>query len=236
MKYLTPLKYPRTPHWPTSPSFDEGAFLFANPESLLHRELVITEKLDGSCTCLCSNEVYGRSVRAPVRGGWWTMVKRHHQFKSGRWQYGPTPNIALYGEDIYGVHAIEYDPVDEDKTFYAFGILDLETGQWWPFNLFKDFCEEEGIPVVPVAFRGIFNSVDVLNALLAGEMSLPSALGPEKEGLVIRVADGFTYSDFANNTAKLVRANHVQMSEHWSKYWKPCKLNGRYYASQSNPG
>ena len=48
------------------------------------------------------------------------MVKKHHAWKVTE------PNVYLYGEDIYGVHSITYGPVEEQKTFYAFGLRDGE--------------------------------------------------------------------------------------------------------------
>ena len=44
------------------------------------------------------------------------MVRKHHAWKmAGSQAY-------LYGEDIYGVHSIEYGPVPEDQTLHAFAL------------------------------------------------------------------------------------------------------------------
>ena len=77
---------------------------------------MVTEKLDGGNTLLHKGEVYGRSVSAPSVGKWMAMVRKHHAWKVTE------PEIFLYGEDIYGVHSIEYDPVPENETFYAFAL------------------------------------------------------------------------------------------------------------------
>ena len=44
------------------------------------------------------------------------MVKKHHAWKVNE------PDVWLYGEDLYGVHSIEYEPVAEHETFYAFAL------------------------------------------------------------------------------------------------------------------
>ena len=36
-----------------------------------------------------------------------------------------------------------------------------------------------------------------------------------KEGFVVRVADGFNYNEFDTHVAKWVRAGHVQTDKHW---------------------
>jgi len=66
---MAPLpKYPRTPWWPTSPSLSlvgSSGKLLADPDRFVGRPIVITEKLDGSCTLLHRGEVYARSVAVP---------------------------------------------------------------------------------------------------------------------------------------------------------------------------
>lgn len=77
---------------------------------------MVTEKLDGGNTMIHQGEVYARSVSEPSRDKWMAMVRKHHAWKVQE------PDIHLYGEDIYAIHSIEYNPVPEDRTFYAFAI------------------------------------------------------------------------------------------------------------------
>ncbi len=145
-------RYPRTPYWPTSPSL-EGAggrdrALIAEPDRFVGSPVVITEKLDGSSTLLHRGVVFGRSVMAPSTDGWMAMVKKHHAWKL------MDSEMFLYGEDIYGVHSIEYGPVPEDKTFYAFALRDGE--QFQSFRVLAEFADTRAIPLVPVLHEGVF--------------------------------------------------------------------------------
>ena len=118
----------------------------------------------------------------PARAPWFAMVKKHHAWKTAGL------DSCIYGEDIYGVHSIGYDPVSEDRTFYAFG---LRLG-----DVFESFAALEGlacelnIPVVPVLWRGRLSSVEQADRLIAGAHAGPSCLGGEREGVVMRLAGG----------------------------------------------
>ena len=80
------------------------------------REVVITEKLDGGNTCLYGGEVYARSTGAPSHAGWMGMVRKHHAWKT----VDTRPDVVLYGEDLFGIHSIEYDAMREQDTFRLF--------------------------------------------------------------------------------------------------------------------
>lgn len=179
--------------------------------------VVVTEKLDGGNTLLHEGKVYTRSVSVPSEAKWLAMVKKHHAWKVTE------PSVYLYGEDIYGVHSIAYDAVSEDKTFYAFAIRD-ETGAFAPFSELDAYAQSHDILTVPVLFRGTFNSVSELKEFIDGAHRESSLLGGEREGVVIRLARGFPYSEFQDNVCKSVRAGHVRQNEHWSRNWQPCLI------------
>ncbi len=178
---------------------------------------MVTEKLDGSNILLHDGRVYERSVSAPSEGKWTAMVKKHHAWKVTGF------DIYLYGEDIYGVHSIAYGPVPEDRTFYAFA-LGNKTGAFAPFADMESYANRNGIPTVPVLFRGVFRSVKEAQTFLNHAHAEPSVLGGEREGVVMRVASGFSESEFPINICKSVRDGHVQSDEHWTENWKPCRL------------
>ena len=113
---------------------------------------MVTEKLDGSNTLLHRGEVYARSVSAPAAAKWLGMVRKHHAWKVTE------PNVFLNGEEIYGVHSIAYDPVPEDETFHAFA-LRYGDGSFGSFREMVDYARSHAIPVVPVLFKGTFDSV-----------------------------------------------------------------------------
>ena len=143
------------------------------------------------------------------------MVKKHIAFKVQE------PDVLLYGEDIFAVHSIEYDPVREDRTFYAFALRRGDT--------FAPFCEVEAygadhdIPVVPVLYRGTFRSVSAARSFVAAAHEQASELGGEREGVVLRKAGGFATADFGRSVCKSVRAKHVRTSEDWRRTWRACR-------------
>ena len=149
---LDRLKYPRTPYWPYSPTLGRGDTVHSDPERFVGSPIVVTEKLDGSNVLIHRGKVYGRSVAAEAANKWMAMVKKHHAWKVTE------PDVYLYGEDIYGVHSIEYGAVGENETFHAFALRDSK-GDFRSMAALEQFAAERSIPVVPVLYRGIFTSV-----------------------------------------------------------------------------
>ena len=188
---------------------DAGRFVGAH--------VVVTEKLDGGNTLLHAGNVYGRSVSAPTNAKWMAMVKKHHAWKVTE------PDVYLYGEDIFGIHSIAYDPVREDRTFYAFALRD-GSGSFASFAEMAAYAAQRDIPVVPVLFEGSFQSVAEMRAFIAQAHGEPSILGGQREGVVVRLASGFAACEFGGNVCKSVREAHVQTDEHWTRQWRPCEI------------
>ena len=213
-------KYPRTPYWPHSPTKARDGDTLTDPQRFVGPAVVATEKLDGSNTLLHRGSVYARSVAAPSTAKWLGMVRKHHAWKV------TDPEVFLYGEDIYGVHSIEYDPVPEDRTFYAFA-LRFGDGSFGSFREMTEYATARSIPVVPVLFEGTFDSVRQVRDFVTEAHGQPSALGGEREGVVLRLAAGFPAADFERSVCKSVRVGHVQSDEHWSRRWWPCRIARR---------
>ena len=213
-------KYPRMPYWPYSPAQPREGDSVADAKRFVGVAVVVTEKLDGSNTLLYQGDVYARSVSAPAAAKWLGMVRKHHAWKVTE------PDVFLYGEEIYGVHSIEYDPVPEDETFYAFA-LRYGDGSFGSFREMADYARSRAIPVVPVLCEGTFGSVQQVRDFVSVAHARPSALGGEREGVVLRLAAGFPAADFEHCICKIVRVGHVQSEEHWSKRWRPCRIARR---------
>lgn len=211
------LKYPRTPYWPSSPFIGRGDAVHPDPDRFVGCPVVITEKLDGSNVLIHRRRVYGRSVAGEATDKWMAMVKKHHAWKV------TGPDVYLYGEDIYGVHSIEYGAVRENETFYAFALRDSK-GDFASMSALQEFATQLRIPVVPLVYQGAFTSVNDIRTFIRNEHAKPSALGGEREGVVMRIADGFSSSEFARNVCKSVRPDHVQTDLHWTRNWRPCAL------------
>lgn len=211
-------KYPKTPYWPWSPTVGRDEGVHPDPGRFVGDTVVVTEKLDGGNTLLHSGKVYGRSMAAPSEGKWMAMVKKHHAWKVSE------PGVFLYGEDIYGVHSIAYEPVPEDETFHAFALRNDE-GVFASFAEVEAYANQRTIPVVPVLFKGCFRSIDELRAFMERAHGEPSVLGGEREGVVLRLARGCPTQEFASNVCKSVRVGHVNSDEHWTRNWRPCLVS-----------
>ena len=194
---------------------DEG--VHPEPERFVARSVVITEKLDGGNTLLHAGQVYGRSVSAPSDAKWMAMVKKHHAWKVTE------SDVYLYGEDVYGVHSIAYEPMQEHQTYHAFALRDGK-GNFAAFAEVEAYAKQREIPVVPVLFKGHFKSLAEIRTFVERAHGESSALGGEREGVVLRLARGFTATEFQRNVCKSVRADHVQTDQHWTRSWKPCSI------------
>ena len=210
-------KYPKTPHAPWSPSRSEDAII-AEIGNFTGKQLVMTEKMDGSNVLLHAGTAHPRSVSGQRRQPWLGMVRKHHAWKSNDF-----PDLHFYGEDIYGVHAIEYDPVPEDQTFRLFAVREQEL--WLPWEDVVQYAQLLDLPTVPVLFNGRTQGMQEMLNITLRLMSEASSMGPTREGVVTRVAGEFSQKDFQRSVFKTVRPNHVQPDEeHWSKNWTPCRL------------
>jgi hypothetical protein len=221
--------YPKTPHWPASLSVHRDDHYHTDPEWFVGRQVIITEKLDGGITLINQGDTYARSSQKPTSLPWFTYVKSVTVPKL----YGVAANLIPIGEDLYGIHSIEYDPLMD--TFYLFHVLDrdianmddpLETKNdvFWSWCAVKEFASVYGINHVPVLFEGAFDSSAQITEWFNDHIKEPSRYGPVQEGFVMRAAEGFGFDHFATNVAKFVRAKHVQTDEHWTKNWKPARL------------
>lgn len=218
MKYSP--KYPRTWHFPFSPGTTRDDKK-AGPdllEDIGAWELVITEKLDGENTCLCPSGVYARSHGAETRSPWsknlWDPIDGLY------WRIKNTigESEALYGENLYGIHSIEYP--DLHDYWHLIGVLDTDRETWYSWDEVGEFSEFLGVPRVPEIWRGQVKNLTELQGLIEEIMTEPSAYGPTKEGVVVRKTPSFRFDDFPRSVWKYVREGHVQTDTHWTKNWK----------------
>lgn len=220
----TPPKYPSTPHWPHSETVHRDDTVSKHPESFVGVPVVITEKIDGGNTCLFNGEVYARSVAAPCREGWMGMVRKHHGWKT---QNPTLADMAHYGEDIFGIHSIEYEPVREEDTFSLFAVRHTTVTDFWcSWNEVESYAAQLEVPTAALLFRGVFDSAKDITEWFREELGKPSGLGGEREGFVMRHEVGFHNDDFRRKVCKYVRPHHVQTDQHWRRHWRTCPLIG----------
>jgi hypothetical protein len=213
-----PPKYPSTPHWPWSPTVHKDDRYHQAPEVFVKRGVIITEKLDGGNTCLWRGDVFARSTGQPATQGWFAMVKKHHAWKTAN----SPEDIFVYGEDLYGIHSIQYEPIREDQTYRIFAVRQGDA--WLAWDDVEAHAKSLDIPTVPVLFRGSFDTVKQITEFFNDEISKTSEIGGAREGFVMRFACDFADSAFTNATSKYVRKGHVQTDEHWTRNWQPAPL------------
>ncbi|MBQ2184634.1 MAG: RNA ligase family protein [Lachnospiraceae bacterium] len=195
-------KYPRTYHFPFSPGrgsddkvLDDFERYFAN------KEVVITEKMDGENTTIYRDMCHARSIDS-----------LHHLYHSWLLQYAQSfqyllgQNERVCGEYLYARHSIEYTNLP--TYFLVFSIWNRANCLSWDET--EKRCKELGLQTVPVLYKGCYNQEKV-------ETAIQTVSNGGGEGIVMRLASGFTYDNFSTSIVKYVRANHVQSDKHWSQ-------------------
>lgn len=197
-------KYPRTPHLPWSlgrSEDDVGLNTVANFTSPICKDVVVTEKMDGENTSMYREHIHARSLDSanhPSR----TWVQQLH----GTIRHEIPVGWRICGENLYARHSIGYSNLK--SYFMVFSIWD-ENNRALSWDETVQYCNILGLSTVPVLYRGTWNEKAIRL------LYIPEEHRDNREGYVVRVAEGFAYKDFAKSVAKFVRKNHVQTSEHW---------------------
>jgi len=215
-------KYPRMPHLPWSPGGTNDDKRLKTVEHFLNKELVITEKMDGSNLCMTRKKIFARSHSGPPTHKSFDLAKSVHASMKGKID----PGISVFGEWCYAVHSIEYDNLpnyflvfgtrwDKDVPL-EFDMLQPEGPFFWDFRLTRLRAHQLGLPTVPVLWTGKVNTEKELESLTMGLMQAPSVFGNEREGIVVRLERSFSEKDFRKSIAKCVRVDHPKdPNEHW---------------------
>lgn len=196
-------KYPRTPHLDFSPGFEPDDIFVDATSELEGSEVIVTEKMDGECTTLYADGYqHARSIDSKghssrdITKAWWAA--RHMHLPTG-WR--------VCGENLYAKHSLHYENLK--SYLYGFSIWD-ENNACLSWDETLEWFDELDITPVDVLYRGPFD-VKALKAII-DKLDLT-----KQEGIVVRKASAFNYTDFQKSCAKWVRKGHVQTSEHWMK-------------------
>ncbi|WP_194915381.1 RNA ligase family protein [Catenulispora rubra] len=190
--------YPRTPHLPWSPGATADDVRARDLTGLVGRHVIVTEKMDGENTTLYRDGLHARSLDSahhPSR----TWVKALHSRVAAQIPEG----WRICGENLFAAHSIPYDALD--GYFYGFSVWDGERCLDWSSTV--SFLQGLGIPTPRVLWAGIFDEKAIQKHL---QLDLS-----RQEGYVIRAAEEFSYTEFAERVAKWVRPSHVQTDTHW---------------------
>jgi hypothetical protein len=202
-------KYPRSFHLPWSPGGTRDDKRMETIAGLIDVEIVVTEKLDGSNLAMTRESVFARSHSGPPGHPSFAWAKALHAQVRGQIDSG----ITLFGEYCFAVHSIEYQNLP--GYFFLFGVREDETGFWWDWDMVEEHARALGVKTPPLLFRGLVRTEIELRQLTERLARGPSEYGPDREGIVVRVAAAFTSSEFAEKLGKHVRADHITTSEHW---------------------
>lgn len=197
-------KYPRTPHFPFSPGIHDDDVIIGTFANLLHKPVVVTEKLDGGNCCLKDGLVFARTHSSAATHASFSMVKQ--LYNSSLVYQLPTPDmpplcdsdpcfdnlnaledLELYGENMMAIHSINYTPEDSKTKkahaqlpgpFYLFGVFDRRTQSFWSWDAVLTFGMAMNLPTPPVLFSGVFNSEDEIRKFILDQMKSESEIGP----------------------------------------------------------
>lgn len=199
---VTPyVSYPRTWHLPWSPGATADDRILRDLSALEGREVVVTVKMDGeNFTGYADSHCHARAVDGRhrdtqdwVRAFW---ARRAHDLPDW-WR--------VCCENLHATHSIRYD----DLPGYLLGIsIWDETNSCLAWDDTVEWFQLLEIPVVPVLYRGPFDSKAV------------SGLFDEKrdwgrmEGYVVRPTGRFHYRDFNRVVGKYVRRGHAATVPH----------------------
>ncbi|KDN84872.1 RNA ligase family protein [Kitasatospora cheerisanensis] len=190
--------YPRTPHLPWSPGAAADDIRSGDLSGLAHREVVVTEKLDGENTTLYRDGLHARSLDSahhPSR----TWVKA----LQGRLGPRIPEGWRVCGENLFARHSLPY--TDLDSWFYGFSVWTAED-RCLDWDATVRFLRRLGVPTPRVLWRGRYDE----RAIRALRLDLD-----RHEGYVVRTTEGFARAEFGSRAAKWVRPRHVQTGTHW---------------------
>lgn len=220
-------KYGRTYHFPFSPgTTNDDRINFDWWEDISKIETIIhTEKLDGENTCLNKYGVFARSHAAPTIHPWANYLKERWS-----WMKNDLGDLEIFGENLYAIHSIEYQDLEEH--FYVFGIRYLD--MWLSWEEVEFYASFFGLPTVPVLSEeepdsessfetGVLEMVKESSVFDSIDSFTKEAC--TMEGIVSKNKNEYPVDDFKENVFKYVRKDHVKTDEHWTRNWKRAKLN-----------
>lgn len=213
-----PGRYPSTPHLPFSPAqlADDDTALPSAAAFCGAREVVVTEKMDGGNCCLHAGRVYARTHARETARPWFGPTKAAY----ASFVHQVPAHLALFGENMTAVHAIEYEGLR--AHFYLFAVLDTAAQRWLAWDDVEAAARRYGLRTVPVLRRGAFASPREMREWMDARAARPSATGgaAPAEGFVVRDAASFGAADLSLRVAKYVRASHTQKEPDFARRWR----------------
>ncbi len=92
---------------------------------------------------LLSFKVYARTVGNEATHASFGPIKQ----LAAEFSYTISSNMQLFGENMFGVHSIEYDNLE--SSFYVFAVLE-DGSHWLAWDHVTELANEISVPTVPV--------------------------------------------------------------------------------------
>ena len=150
-KNLITNKYPRTFHLPFSPGRGKDDKVAKNINNIFEKDIIITEKLDGSNVCLETNICYARSHSHPPTHKSFDIVKSIHS----NIKHLIPENYQVFCENLFAKHSIYYSNLI--SCLFILGIRDIEKSVWLSVEENILWSNELNIAIVPILFDGKIN-------------------------------------------------------------------------------
>lgn len=194
------MKYSRTYHLPWSEGMNDDDRMMPSVAGLEGQRVIVTEKMDGENTTMYRDYIHARSVDS-----------RHHSSRDWVKQFWSTiahdipEGWRVCGENLFAKHSIGYENLP--TYFMGFSVWN-DRNQCLPWDETLEWFELLGIKPVPVLYDGPFDEKAIRSLWTPPDWET-------REGYVVRVADGFAYSEFRHKVGKFVRKDHVRTVKHW---------------------
>lgn len=204
-------KYFKTFHfpWTMSSTADDKILTDAEVKRDFYpmQDAVASIKMDGENTTIGREKdgVYSHARSIDSKSHW---SRNHIKQLADRIALDIPLGWRICGENMMAVHSIKY--TDLESYFYVFSIWD-ENNLCLSYDEMVEFCAILDLSVAPLLFRGKF--VDMVPQF-SNHFGLDFT---KDEGYVVSNARQFHFSQAQKNVAKVVRKDHVQTDEHWSK-------------------
>lgn len=200
--YTRYVKHPRIRHLPWSGCVQPDDVSLDEVRHFEAREIVATEKLDGEQTTIYFD---GHSHARSLDSGYHPSRTRIRALAAS---IGPElpHGWRVCGENMVARHEIAYRDI---SPFLVHSIWN-EHNVCLSWAETREWAELLGLPLAPVLYEGPWDE-DVVRCLWLPDGGSYAA---ESEGYVIRIADAFSYREFAECVAKYVRPGHITSARH----------------------
>lgn len=207
-------KYPTTWYLPFSPSVahEDKRNKHLSIKHLIGIPLVISIKMDGSNSRIEHEKVAARNGFQADHVSFDLLKSMHRKDL----MFKLPENLIIFGEWIYAQHSIHYrDNLALNSYFQCFSIYDRDNNIFLDWNETKKICKELTLSTVPVVeenktFKTEWEMMKYLSNI--GERIVKEG----HEGIVVRSAYGYHFSQHKDFVLKYVRENHVQTDKLWS--------------------